>query len=80
MDTFIVGYLSRFDNDLILERVEADTTTEAIWKHSRLQGKDWQACKCQTDGMSDEEIKQFFFDVDTVVGAIAIIGPAGGGP
>ncbi len=73
MQAFIVGYLTLFDNVLILERVEADTTTEAIWKHSRLQGEDWQACKAQTDGMSTEDVEGFFFDCDTVVGAIAIL-------
>ncbi len=74
MDTFIVGYMNLFDNDLILECVEADTTNEAIWKHSKLQGEDWDACKPPTDTMSTENVKQFFFDLDTVVGVIGIPG------
>ncbi len=72
MTNFVVAYMNFFDNNLVLEHVEADTRTEAIWKHSSLQGEHWEACKHRTDGMSDDEVGEFFFDCDTMVGAIAI--------
>ena len=36
MSKFAVGYINFFDNNLIVEIVEADNWFDAIWQHSKM--------------------------------------------
>ncbi len=74
---FAVGHANLFDNDLIVEIIEAVDFRAAIIKHSALQPKtpgeydEWLSSMPETM----EEVKQFFFDSDTLVHAVEIPEP-----
>ena len=38
MKTFVVGFLSFFDNEIVLEKIQAENEVEAVKKHSHLAG------------------------------------------
>ena len=68
---YAVAYVNLFDNDLTIEIVEADTPKEAIKKHTRL------ADACHAEWVAEmpedlEEIKEVFFDGDTLVDVIEL--------
>ena len=70
MAQYAVGCANFFDNDLVFELVEASSIREAILKHSEVakDGDDFNSdCPHEL-----EEIKQYFFDMDTLVSAILI--------
>jgi hypothetical protein len=72
MKRYVVGYLNCFDNDLILEVVEADSPAAAFWSHSKLQGDDWGPNQEITKGMSPEELQDWAFDFDMSVAVLEI--------
>jgi hypothetical protein len=72
---FAVGHADFYDNDLIIEIVEADNLKLAIQAHSRFHRPSEEADNEEWfRGMPDdlEGIKQFFFDADTLVSATEI--------
>ena len=64
--TFVVGFISFFDNELFLEKVTAKSFDEAISKHSKI-GDDWFSL-----GMPLNEIKEEFHNQDAMVEVIEI--------
>ncbi len=38
MKKFVIGHVSFFDNNLVLELIEAKSEGEARWQHSKLRG------------------------------------------
>ena len=64
MKKYAVAYMNFFDNELTIEFVEAETEKQAIFSHSKMQSDSgW------SEELSDnlDEIKQAFFDGDTLV-------------
>ncbi len=61
MKTFVVAYVSLFDNDLTQEIVTADTPEEAIWKHSKFADPCWEPSEA---GDKLEDIEGYLFDCD----------------
>lgn len=41
MSKFAVGYINFFDNDLIIEIIEAEDWLEALHKHSKIEQDPW---------------------------------------
>ena len=72
MKKFAVGYANFFDNDLVIEIIEADNIKSAIAKHSGLTSDDDLIEWCATMPDTLKEIQQYFFDGDTLVGATEI--------
>lgn len=69
MKTFVVAYMSFFDNDLTQEIVTADTPQEAIWKHSKLQDPCWDPTEA---GKDVETIKEYLFGCDVLAAVIEV--------
>lgn len=69
---YVVGYISFFDNYLILERIDAKNEHEAFWKHSKLQDDCWEISKKETKGMDSEELQAWSFDCDMLVSVLEI--------
>lgn len=72
MKRYVVGYLNCFDNDMILEVVEADSPSEAFWKHSKLKSDDWGPNQEITKGMSSKELQDWAFDFDMSVAVLEL--------
>lgn len=77
MSTYVVAVCNLFDNDLILEKIEAEDHKHAITKHSIFKMSDVQSQQeidAWLDDMpnDDEEIKDFFFNADHLVGWIKL--------
>ena len=69
MNKFAVGYINFFDNNLIVEIVEADNWFDAIWQHSKmLLGDDepW------LPSMSLEDTKIEAFNADMMIDVIKL--------
>lgn len=43
MNKFAVAYINFFNNDLIIEIIEADNWKDALFKHSKMQLEDWES-------------------------------------
>lgn len=63
MQRYAVVYVNLIENDILIEFVIAASEREAIFKHSYI-GDEWRDVP-----QSIEDIKQFFFDIDILVGA-----------
>lgn len=66
MKNYVVAFLDFFDNEIILEKVQANSKIDAIKIHSRL--KDWEF----PDGATLEDISDMLFYDDAVVSVIEI--------
>ena len=75
MKKFAVGLADFYNNDMVLEVVEAETFREAIKMHPGFNKPD-SAVKYEIwfDDMPETigDIKQFFFDGDMLVGVVEI--------
>ncbi len=69
---YVVGHISFFDNDLILELVDAKDEHEAFWKHSKLQDACWDDCVRDTLGMNSEELQAWSFGLDMLVSVLEL--------
>lgn len=69
MTRFAVGYLNTFDNDLIVEVVEANSWHEAILKHHKAVDHFDEENQLPTD---IDKAKQAFFDQDASIGFVQI--------
>lgn len=63
MKTYVVGVVNLFDNNLLLEKIDAMSEIEALLKHSSLVG---------FEASSTDDIYQELFDCDIVAGVIEI--------
>lgn len=72
MKRYVVGYLNYFDNNMILEVVEADSPSDALWKHSKLKSDDWGPNQEITQGMSPKELQDWAFEFDTSVAVLEL--------
>jgi len=72
MKRYVVGHINCFDNNLILEVVEASDPHDAFWKHSKLQDDCWGSCKRDTEGMDPEELQNWSFDFDMSVAVLEL--------
>lgn len=78
MKNFVVGYLSFFDNELILEKIEAESDYEAIKKamlnivseEYRQDEIDFQNSEEYPKKMSD--LRDYFFNGDSVINVIEL--------
>ncbi len=73
MKIFVVGYLSMFENELVLEKVEAENEMDALCLHSQLSADDNQ--EWMRSQSSVEELLQSLADGDIIVEVIEV-GPA----
>jgi hypothetical protein len=74
MARFAVAYMNFFDNELVVEIVEADDWRGAIFKHSTLSNiglGEW------LDNMPHDKIdtQNYFFDADSSIDVVEIIDP-----
>ncbi len=72
MSRWVVSYINWFDNNLTSEIVEADSWHDAIFKHSAVAKNldpEWHADLLKMD---PENVKQAFFDCDSMIEAIKI--------
>lgn len=67
MTKWAVGAASLFDNDLKVEIIEAYEPLGALAKHSVCAGTRWRI-ELPDGSPSTDEIKQFFFDCEVLVG------------
>ena len=75
MTQFAVGFADFFDNDLVVEVVEADDVHAAILGHSKFKDSKYKEddAKWLADMPKDiDELKEFFFNADILFGAIKI--------
>ena len=66
MKNYVVAFLSFFDNEIILEKIQANNQIDAIKMHSQL--KDWEF---QGDATL-EDISDMLLDCDSVVSVIEV--------
>lgn len=70
MNKFAVGYINFFDNDLIIEIIEANNWFDAIWHHSKMiltkDEKPW------LPNTSLEKLKGEAFNCDMMIDVIEI--------
>ena len=69
MSKFVVGYINFFDNDLIIEIIEAEDWLKALHKHSQMIHTPWE------DYFADCTIgraKEKAFDADMMFDVIEI--------
>ena len=72
MKKFAVGFLSFFENDLIVEVVEADNWRDAIFKHTSLISDDMEEWIADMpEGL--EEIKEAMFNGEIAIDVKEII-------
>ena len=69
MNKFAVGYMNFFDNDLIIEIIEAENWKIALFKHSKLQNDDWELADF---GKTLDEAKNYAFNCDMVIDVIKL--------
>jgi hypothetical protein len=79
LSLYAVAHADLFENDIKIELLQGNTPKEAIRQHSRFK-------TCNVDDQAEidkwlnivpeteEEIKQFFFDVDILVGYLLVKG------
>lgn len=72
MKRYVVGHINCFDNNLILEVIEASSPHDAFWKHSKLQEDSWADCKKDTKGMDPEKLQDWSFDFDMSVAVLEL--------
>jgi hypothetical protein len=72
MKKFVIGYVNFYDNNLILELIEAESEHQARWQHSSLQSADWEGCNQDTHQMTPDEFQQWCFDCDMLISSIEI--------
>ena len=70
MNTYIVAYMTFFENVMCMERVSAGSESEAML--SVLSSKGWDINELDDDKSNSEKIKAFAFDCDAVIGAMQI--------
>lgn len=61
---YVVGYLDFFDNEMLLEQIQADSPEDAVAKHSKLS-KSFLPAKL-------EEMQEHLFNSDTVIDVLEI--------
>lgn len=66
MNTYVVGVLDFFDNEIQMEKIIAETEIDALMKHSKIKGFDFSNCS------SLEEMYQELINADTVANIIKI--------
>lgn len=66
MKNYVVAFLSFFDNEIILEKIQANNEVDAIKMHSQL--KDWEF----QDNATLEDISDMLFNCDAVVSVIEV--------
>ena len=71
MTKYAVGYANLYDNDLVVEIVEANSIKDAILQHSMIT-RDNSDNSFSDAPENIEDLKQYFFDMDTLVGAVCI--------
>lgn len=69
MRKFAVGYISFFDNELIIEIVCASDWKEAIFNHSKMKNIKWGEYFYEADL---EEFKRRCFDLDMMIDVVFI--------
>lgn len=66
MNTYVVGVLDFFDNEIKMEKISAENEIDALTKHSRIQGFDFSNCSTL------EEMYQELLNADTVADILQI--------
>ena len=66
MKSYVVGHIDFFNNELVLERIEANTWQEALAAHSK--------CEDMFDPMPDtlEDAKEAAFDQDAMIAVLEL--------
>lgn len=49
MNTYVVGVLNFFDNEICLKKIEAENEMEALKQHSNIVGYDFSNCSTLED-------------------------------
>lgn len=66
MKTFVVGFLSFFDNDLCLNKVQAENPVDAIKTSGFVEGYDIPV------NATMDEIQEIMFNYDSVISVIEV--------
>lgn len=66
MKNFVVGFLSFFDNEILLEKISANNAVEAMLKHSSIKGYVFK------ENATIEEIQDEVFNSDAAISVIEI--------
>ena len=64
MKLYVVAYIDWYDHELITEEVYANSKEEAMMSHSKIMRYDYSEID-----KTEEALKQFFFDCDSMVHA-----------
>lgn len=78
MKKFVVGYLTFFENELILHQVEANSDYEAVKKTMlEITSEEYKDDELQWQNSEDypktmQELKNHLFDADTVINVIEL--------
>ncbi len=67
MKTYVVGYISFYENELYLEQVSAENELDAILRHSSLSGHDYYKHVTTV-----QELQEEFFNGDSMVNVIEV--------
>lgn len=73
MKKYAVGYYSLFDNELIIEIVEANSIEEAASKHSKIDADTITNISKEHGVVTLEFLKDEFFNWDSAIDVVEII-------
>lgn len=73
MKKYAVGYINFFDNDLIVDIVNANSIKDAIAQHPSFSGTDDMLNWLETLPDALDEIKREIFDDDSAIDIVEII-------
>jgi hypothetical protein len=73
MTRYAVAYISFHDNDMKMQIIDANSERNALIFTLKLQG--WETSDLDLLKATPEELKQYAFDCDSMIGAIALEEP-----